>query len=276
MAARAYWQGQIRLALVSIPVEVYAATKSGAAISFRQIHEPSGKPINYEKVVQGIGPVDRDEIVKGFEISKGNYVLLEDDEIEAVKIESRKTLELVQFVDADEIDVFYFEKPYYVVPQDELAEEAFVVLREALRQKKKVALGQLSVRGREMLVSLKPCGKGIVMETLRYEDEVRRAQTYFKDILELAGSLIDKKSAPFDAAEFHDRYVDALKKLVDKKAKAKGKKILEDVEEPSASGKSNVIDLMAALKKSVKDDKPGKKKTTTGKSATTTKKKKSA
>ena len=285
MAARAYWQGQIRLALVSIPVEVYAATKSGAAISFRQIHEPSGKPINYEKVVQGIGPVDRDEIVKGFEISKGNYVLLEDDEIEAVKIESRKTLELVQFVDADEIDVFYFEKPYYVVPQDELAEEAFVVLREALRQKKKVALGQLSVRGREMLVSLKPCGKGIVMETLRYEDEVRRAQTYFKDIpsskpdkemLELAGSLIDKKSAPFDAAEFHDRYVDALKKLVDKKAKAKGKKILEDVEEPSGSGKSNVIDLMAALKKSVKDDKPGKKKTTTGKSATTTKKKKSA
>ena len=285
MAARAYWQGQIRLALVSIPVEVYSATKSGATIAFNQIHEPSGKRIRYEKVVEGIGPVDADEIVKGYEVSKGNYVLLEQEEIDAVKIESRKTLELVQFVDAGEIDVFYFEKPYYVVPSDDLAEEAFVVLREALRQKKKVALGQLSVRGREMLVSLKPCGKGIVMETLRYEDEVRRAQTYFKDIpaskpdkemLELAGSLIDKKSAPFDAGEFHDRYVDALKKLVDKKAKAKGKKILEDVEEPSGSGKSNVIDLMAALKKSVKDDKPGKKKTTTGKSATTTKKKKSA
>lgn len=276
MAARAYWQGQIRLALVSIPVEIYAATKSGAAISFRQIHEPSGKPINYEKVVQGIGPVDRDEIVKGYEISKGNYVLLEDDEIEAVKIESRKTLELVQFVDAHEIDVFYFEKPYYVVPQDELAEEAFVVLREALRQKKKVALGQLSVRGREMLVSLKPCGKGLVLETLRYADEVRRAQTYFKGIpdtkpdkemLELAGSLIDKKSAPFDAGEFEDRYVEAIRKLVEKKAKAKGKKILEDVEEPEPSGKSNVIDLMAALKKSVKDDKPGKKKAPAKKSS---------
>ncbi|WP_374407714.1 Ku protein [Pelagerythrobacter sp.] len=269
MAARAYWQGQIRLALVSIPVEIYAATKSGASISFRQIHEPSGRPINYEKVVQGIGPVDRDEIVKGYEVSKGNYVLLEDDEIEAVKIESRKTLELVQFVDAHEIDVFYFEKPYYVVPQDELAEEAFVVLREALRQKKKVALGQLSVRGREMLVSLKPCGKGIVLETLRYEDEVRKAKTYFKDIpevkpdkemLDLAGSLIDKKSAPFDAGEFGDRYVDALKKLVEKKAKAKGKKVLEDVDEPAPSGKSNVIDLMAALKKSVKDEKPARKK----------------
>jgi len=147
-----------------------------------------------------------------------------------------------------------------VVPQDELAEEAYIVLRDALKAKKKVALGQLSVRGREQLVSLKPCGKGLVLETLRYEDEVRKAQTYFKDIpsakpakemLALAGSLIDQKTAPFDAGEFHDRYVDALKKLVEKKAKSKGKKVLEDVEEPSNGGKSNVIDLMAALKQSV-------------------------
>jgi DNA end-binding protein Ku len=155
------------------------------------------------------------------------------------------------------------------VPADELAEEAFIVLREALRQAKKVALGQLSVRGREMLVSLKPCGKGIVMETLRYEDEVREAQGFFKDIpndkpakemLDLASTLIEKKSAPFDAGEFHDRYVDALRKLVEKKAKAKGKTIIEDVEEPGPRGGSNVIDLMAALKKSVKDDKPAAKK----------------
>jgi DNA end-binding protein Ku len=260
MAARAYWQGQIRLALVSIPVEIYPATKSGATISFRQIHEPTGKPINYEKVVQGVGPVDRDEIVKGYEVSKGNFVLLDDEEIEAAKVESKRTLELVQFVDANEIDVFYFEKPYYVVPQDELAEEAYIVLREALKAKKKVAVGQLSVRGREQLVSLKPCGNGIVLETLRYEDEVRRAQTYFKDIpktkpakpmLDLAGSLIDQKTAPFEPAEFHDRYIDALKKLIEKKAKSKGKKVLEDVEEPVAARGSNVIDLMAALKQSV-------------------------
>lgn len=265
MAARAYWQGQIRLALVSIPVEVYPATKSGASISFRQIHEPSGKRINYEKVVQGIGPVDRDEIVKGYEISKGNYVLLEDDEIEAVRIESKKTLELVQFVDQGEIDVFYFEKPYYVVPADDLAEEAFVVLRDALKQTRKVGIGQLALRGREYLVSLKPCGKGIVLETLRYEDEVRRAQTFFKDIptskpakemLDLAKTLIEKKTAPFDAGKFEDRYVEALHKLIEKKAKAKGKKILEDVEEPASASGSNVIDLMAALKRSVKDDKP--------------------
>ena len=260
MAARAYWQGQIRLALVSIPVEVYSATKSGAKIQFHQIHEPSGKRINYEKVVQGIGPVDRDEIVKGYEISKGNYVLLDEDEIEAAKVESRRTLDLVQFVDAGEIDVFYFDDPYYVVPADELAQEAYIVLREALKQTRKIGLGQLSVRGREYLVSLKPCGKGLVLETLRYEDEVRKAQGYFKDIgdakpakdmVDLAKTLIEQKTAPFEASEFHDRYVEALKELIEKKRKAKGKKILEDVEEPASARGSNVIDLMAALKKSV-------------------------
>jgi DNA end-binding protein Ku len=154
VAARAYWQGQIRLALVSIPVEIYPAVRSGASISFRQIHEPSGKPVKYEKTVPGIGPVDRDEILKGYEMSKGNYVLLDEDEIEAVKLESKRTLDLVQFVEADQIDVLYYEKPYYVVPADELAEEAYIVLREALRKARKVGIGQLSVRGREQLISL--------------------------------------------------------------------------------------------------------------------------
>ena len=259
MAARAYWQGQIRLALVSIPVEVYSATKSGATISFRQIHEPTGKPINYEKVVQGFGPVDRDEIVKGYEVSKGNFVLLEDEEIEAVKIESRKTLDLVQFVDRDDIDVLFFEKPYYVVPADDLAEEAYIVLREALRESGKIGLGQLSVRGREQLVSLKPCGRGIVLETLRYADEVKKAQGFFREIpdskpepelLDLATTLIDKKTAAFKPEEFHDRYIEGLERLIEKKKKAKGKLVLEDVEEPAPRG-GNVIDLMAALKKSV-------------------------
>ena len=128
MAARPIWRGQIRLALVSIPVEIYPATKSGAPIQFHQVHEPSGKRIKYEKVVPGIGPVDRDEIVKGYEVSKGQYVLLDPEEIESVKLESRKTLDLVQFVDLADIDPMYFDKPYYVVPADDLAEEAFVVL----------------------------------------------------------------------------------------------------------------------------------------------------
>ena len=268
MAARAYWHGQIRLALVSIPVEIYTATKSGAKISFNQIHEPSGKRISYEKVVPGIGPVDRDEIIRGYEVSKGNYVLLEDEEIEAVKIESKRTLELVQFVDTCEIDPLYYDKPYYVAPQDELAEEAFVVLREALRKAKKVALGQLSMRGSEKLVAIKPCGKGLLLETLRYADEVRKGQSFFADIedskpkkelLDLATTLIEQKSAPFDASEFEDRYVEALRKLIDKKAKSKSKKaIIEDVDDPNDASGSNVIDLMAALKKSVDGDKAPK------------------
>ena len=259
MAARAYWQGQIRLALVSIPVEIYSATKSGAAISFKQIHEPTGKPIHYEKVVTGVGPVDVDDIVKGYEVSKGEYVLLDQDEIDAVKLESKKTLELTQFVDQSEIDVLYYEKPYFVVPADDLAEEAFIVLREALRRSKKVGLGQLALRGREYVVSLKPCGRGMVLETLRYADEVNKAQNYFREIpdatpdpelLDLASALIDRKTAAFDPQEFHDRYVDALKALVERKRKAHGEKIIEDKDTGGRSG-SNVVDLMAALKKSM-------------------------
>ena len=260
MASRTYWKGQIRLALVSIQVEIYPATKSGAAIQFHQIHAPSGKRIQYEKVAPGVGPVDRDDIVKGFELSRGNYVLLDEDEIEAARVESRKTLDLVQFVDADEIDVLYYEKPYFVMPADDLAEEAYAVLRDALRQTRKVGLGQLSVRGREQLVSLKPCGNGLILEVLRYADEVVKAQGYFRgvgeskpqpELLDLAATLIEKKTAPFDPAAFHDRYIDALRGLIAKKSKAKGKRILEDVEEPGRPSGANIVDLMAALKKSV-------------------------
>jgi DNA end-binding protein Ku len=265
MAARPYWKGQIRLALVSIPVEIYSATRSGATIAFNQIHEPSGKRIKYEKIVPGIGAVDPDDIVKGYQVAKGSYVLLDDDELDAVKLESKKTLELTQFVDANEIDPLYYERPYYVVPADDLAEEAFVVLRDALRETKKVALGQLTMRGREYIVSLKPCGRGILLETLRYQDEVVKAQGYFRDIpetkpdpemLELAEALIEKKAAKFDPAKFHDRYVDALKELIEKKRKLKGGKIHAE-EEEAPKRASNVIDLMAALKKSI--ERPGAK-----------------
>jgi DNA end-binding protein Ku len=275
MAARAYWQGQIRLALVSIPVEIYSATKSGAQVSFKQIHEPSGKPIHYDKVVTGVGPVDTDEIMKGFEYEKGSYVLLEQDEIDAVKLESKKTLELTQFVDASEIDVLYYEKPYFVVPADDLAEEAFIVLREALRRTKKVGLGQLAMRGREYVVSLKPCGRGMVLETLRYADEVNKAQGYFRDIpddepdadlMDLAEALIEKKSGAFHPQDFHDRYVDALRDLIERKRKSKGRKIIEEKDDDASAKGANVVDLMAALKKSMgasgakTEDKPAAKK----------------
>ncbi len=270
MVARPVWRGQIRLALVSIPVELFPATKSGASVSFHQVHEPTGKRIRYEKVVPGIGPVDRDEIMKGYEVSKDEYVLLDPEEIEKVKLESRKTLDLVQFVDLSDIDAMYYEKPYYVVPADDLAEEAFVVVREALRKAKKVGIGQLAMRGQEYVVALKPCGKGMLLETLRYADEVHKAGSYFReigdakpdaDLLDLAATLIEKKTGVFDAADFHNRYVDALKKLIEEKRKDKGKLVIQDpdADEPESRG-SNVIDLMAALKKSLGDDKGGKAK----------------
>ena len=266
MAARPYWKGQLRLALVSIPVEIYSATKSGASVAFRQIHEPSGKPVKYLKSVPGVGPVDAADIIKGYEYEKGNFVLLDEGELEAVRLESKKTLELTLFVPADDIDITYYEKPYYVVPADDLANEAFIVLREALKKTRMVGLGQLAMRGREHVVSIKPCGKGLVMETLRYADELAKAQSYFSEIpsdkpdaelLDLAETLIAKKTGDFDPAQFKDRYIDALKDLVARKLKAKGRKIVAEDEPDVASSKGNVIDLMAALKKSL--EKPGAK-----------------
>jgi DNA end-binding protein Ku len=276
-AARPAWRGQIRLALVSIPVEIYPATKSGAQIAFHQVHEPSGKRIKYEKVVPGIGPVDKDEIVKGYEVSKGHYVLLDPEEIESVKLESRKTLDLVQFVDEDEIEPMYFEKPYYVVPADDLAEEAYVVLRDALKDAKKIGVGQMAMRGQEYVVAIKPSGRGILMETLRYADEVHKASGFFRDIgdtkpdpdlLDMASMLIERKAGEFNPNDFHNRYVDALKDLIAEKQKKKGEKIIQDPDADKAPAKgSNVIDLMAALKKSLGDDKKAAPKKATAKKA---------
>jgi DNA end-binding protein Ku len=261
MAARPIWRGQIRLALVSIPVEIFSATKSGGrAIEFHQVHEPTGKRIRYEKVGPGIGPVDRDEIVKGYETSKGHYILLDPEEIESVKLESRKTLDLVQFVDIADIDPMFYDKPYYVVPGDELSEEAFVVLREALKRSKKIGIGQLAMRGQEYVIALKPCGRGMLLETLRYADEVQKAASYFRDIgdrkpdtdlLELASTLIERKTGEFDASEFKNRYVDALKELIEEKKRHKGEKIIREPEEVRLPKGTNVIDLMAVLKRSL-------------------------
>lgn len=260
MAARPTWRGQIKLALVSIPVEIFPATKAGKSIAFHQVHEPSGQRVRYEKVVPGIGPVDRDDILKGYEVEKGEYVLLDPEEIEKVKLESRKTLDLTQFVDLSEIDPIYYDKPYYVVPADDLAEEAFVVLRDALKKSKKVGIGQLAMRGQEYVVSLKPCGRGMVLETLRYADEFNKAASYFRDIgdtkpdadlLDMAEALIEKKAGDFDAAEFHNRYIEALQGLIEEKIKKKGKRVIQDRSSDDVPKGSNVVDLMAALKKSI-------------------------
>lgn len=272
--SRPIWSGQIRLALVAVPVKLYSATRSSAKLSFHQIHEPSGKRIRYEKVVPGIGPVERDDIVKGFEIEKGKYVLVTEDDIDDIKIDAKKTLELVQFVDACEIDPIYFDRPYYVVPDDDLAEDAFRVLRDALKQTGKIGLGQFVMRGREYVAALKPCGSGLMIETLRFSDELHRATPYFSDLsdetsdeelVSIAEQLIERKSAPFKATAFKDRYNDALRELIERKAKGRKTEVAVD-EDTADSGK--VVDLMAALKKSL-GDKPNAKSRSTSSSAKT-------
>lgn len=258
---RPIWRGQLRLSLVSIPVEMFTATKSNAKPTFHQIHEPTGKRIHYQKVADGVGPVESSDIRKGFEYEKGDYVLLTDDEIDAVKLETRKTLELVQFVEEGEIPPMYFDTPYFIAPADELAEDAFRVVRDALRKSKKLGLGQLALRGKEYLVAVRPCGKGILLETLHYADEIKKSDSFFSeipakstdpDLLDVATALIDKKTSKFDPAEFKDHYNAALRELISRKLKSKGKKVATDVEEPSRSPRGdNVVDLMSALKRSL-------------------------
>jgi DNA end-binding protein Ku len=258
MATRAYWSGRIRLALVSIPVHLFPATKSTAKISFNQVHKPSGKRVRYEKVVPGIGPVEADDIVKGYEVSKGKYVLFDDEELEDVKLEAKKTLDLTQFVDENEIDPVFFERPFFIMPDEENedAEEAYVVLRDALKKTKKIGLGQLVIRGKSSIVAIKPSGKGIVLETLRYADEIQKADKFFSDIpkgdgnkelVDLAEELIERKAEKFDPAKFKDPYTEAVQELIDAKLEKRPPK---EIEEPQSS--AQVIDLMQALKRSVR------------------------
>lgn len=271
MAARAYWTGNIRLSLVSIPIQVVPATKAGAKISFHQVHKPSGERIRYQKVAPGVGPVDTDEIVKGYELEKGKYVLLEDKEIDKLKLEAKRTIDLVQFVGNHEIDPVYFERPFFVLPDDGEDAEAFVVLRDALKKTQKIGLGQIVIRGKGSIVALKPCGKGMMLETLRYADEIKKAGSAFSeipdvkpeaDMIELAEELIEKKTKKFDASVFKDSYTEALRELID--AKAKHRQVRQIEEAPKGA---QVIDLMEALRKSVgknsnskaKSRKPAKK-----------------
>jgi DNA end-binding protein Ku len=256
MPTRAYWSGRIRLALVSIPVEVLAATKSTSRISFNQIHEPSGKRIRYEKVVPGIGPVEAADIVKGYEVEKNKYVLLTDEEIDDVKLEAKKSIDLSQFVDEDAIDEVYFDRPFYIIPseEDEDAAEAYIVLRDALKKTKKIGLGQIVVRGQGSIVAIKPYGKGLLMETLRYADEIKKADMFDDlptkkvdaDLISLAEELIQKKAGDFQPEKFKDTYTAALRELIKAKEEQRPPREIEE-----AAPVSNVINLMDALKRSV-------------------------
>jgi DNA end-binding protein Ku len=267
-SARAYWKGFLRLSLVTIGVEIYNAVETKADISFRQIHKPSGKRVNYQKVVQGVGKIENDDIVKGYEVDKDTYVVLDPGEIDAVKLESKKTIDLVQFVDARDIDYRYFERPYFVAPTDELSGEGYVVIRDALRKTGKVGLAQITISGREWLVAIAPLEDGLVMEMLRYAEELRQPADFFdevpgakpdREMVDLAVQLIEKKASAFRPEKFEDHYATALRTLI--KDKLKGRKIVAHEDERPKGG--NIVDLMEALKKSVGGG-PTKPKTSRG------------
>jgi DNA end-binding protein Ku len=257
MAARAYWKGFLRLSLVSIAIEIYNAVETKSEISFRQIHKPSGRRINYTKTVQGIGEIDNADIVKGYEVNADTYVTLEPEEIDAVKLESKKTIDLVKFVDAADIDPRYFERPYFVAPADKHSGEGYVVIREALKKTGKVGLAQLTIAGREWLVAISAFEDGLLMEMLRYAEELKEPADFFdevptgkpdKEMVDLAVELIGRKSGKFTPDQFKNHYAQALRDLVNKKMK--GQKVVAPHEEVAPGG-GKVIDLMAALRKSI-------------------------
>ena len=276
MAARAYWKGFLRLSLVSIAVELYNAVESKSEISFRQIHKPSGRRINYTKTVQGIGEINNADIVKGYEVDHDTYVTLEPEEIEAVKLESKKTIDLVKFVDAADIDPRYFERPYFVAPADKHSGEGYVVIREALKKTGKAGLAQLTIAGREWLVAVTAFEDGLLMEMLRYADELKEPTEFFDDVptakpdkemVDLAVELIERKTGKFTPEQFENHYATALRELVQKKLK--GQKIRAPHEEASP-GSAKVIDLMSALRKSIGDKSGAKGSAAKGKAAAST------
>lgn len=256
MALRPYWSGQIRMSLVSLPVAIYPALNRSRQIALHEIYRPTGQRVHHQNVVDN-DPIDREDIVKGYEVEKGEYVILEPEEIKALKIPSKQVLDIVEFVDADTIDLIYFETPYFVTPDGKGGEEAFGVIREALRETGKVGIGQLAIGGRERLCAIRPCGSGIMLETLRYEEEIRASDPYFSDIearkvdkegLSLARELIKRKTTRFKPEKFHDHYREALQELINSKLEHRQPR--EVIEEKPAG---RVINLMDALRKSLKE-----------------------
>ena len=255
MAPRAYWKGFVKISLVSFPVSVYPATGSASKIAFNQLHKDTKNRIKMVPHDPELGPVSREDLVKGYEFEKGRYVIVEPEELDQIKIESTKTIEIEQFVKESEIDDLFVDSPYYLSPDGPVAQGPYCVLMEAMRRKKVVGIARVVMGGRERLVALRPRGKGALLSTLRYSNEVRGEETYFDDfktgksdrkLLELAEALIEQNMGEFDPAVFTDRYSEAVLELV--KAKIAGETI-EIVEEKAMAGE--VISLMDALRQSV-------------------------
>jgi DNA end-binding protein Ku len=266
--ARPYWTGRIQVSLVSFGVQLFVATESKSQISFHQISRSTGERVRHQKVLESAvdsgsetaaATVGKDEIVKGYEHRKGEYILIEPNELENLKVPSKHTIEVNQFIGLNELLPEYIEKPYFVVPENDSQAEAFAVIRRALQKSGKVAIGKVSFSGRENIVAIRPAGDessaGMMAYTLRYSSELRNEREYFRDLkgveineesLELAETLIAKKSTKLDLSKFEDGYAVALKELID--AKINNLPVPKDeVEEP----RGNVVNLMDALRKSL-------------------------
>ena len=263
MPARPTWQGHLKLSLVTCPVALYTATSKTNDVSFHLINPKTNNRIRMVTTDPDTGPVERSDLVKGFEVSKDEYVLFDNADFDKVKLESTRTIDIDQFVDADDIDRLYWADPLYVVPDKGVGAEAFAVIREAMAKQKKIAIGSLVLRNRERRIALEVRGKGLVAYTLRAHDEVRDADDYFDDIptkkadadmVDIAARIISQKEADFDPTQFKDRYDEALKAMIE--AKRKGQGVVE-VAEPDDT---NVIDLMAALRNSLKGSAGAEKK----------------
>jgi DNA end-binding protein Ku len=263
MPPPALWSGNLRLSLVLIPVRLVPAVSTEEAIAFRQIHEPSGKPIrNLKGILDGdtFTEVPDEEIVKGYEYAKGHHVLIDPKEIDDLKLEAKHTIDMRQFVDEDEIDSRYWEKPYYLLPDGDEADEGYAIMQRALAETGKVAVGQLIMHGRQHLVGIKALEGGLVLSILRYPHELREPKTYFEDIsakpepeaVRLATKLIEAESGRFEPEKIPDKYAETLRELVRAKVEQRAPQIEVATAGKATAGKApEVINIMDALKKSM-------------------------
>ncbi len=274
MAYRPTWQGHLRLSLVTCPVALYTATSSGGDVHFNLINPKTNNRIKMITTDPDTGPVDRADLVKGYEVSDGQYVLLTDEEIKSVKLESTKTIDIERFVPAADIDRIYWDNPYYLAPDGKLAQEAFGVIREAMERSGQIALGRVVLSTRERLLALEPRGQGILAYSLRTDDEVRKADEIFasitdrapdKAMIAIAEKIIEQQKGPFDPSLFVNRYETALKALIADKQKGHKVEKVAEIED------TNVVDLMSALRASLAgksvDRDPGAKTRATSKPA---------
>ena len=276
MAPRANWKGYLRLSLVTCPIALFPATSEAEKISFNQINRKTGHRIKYVKVDAETGEdVENEDIIKGYQVDTDTYVTVEKDELESVALESTRTIDIDQFVPRNEIDELFISRPYYIVPDGKVGHDAYAVIRETIRATNKVALGRLVLTNREHVIALEPRGKGLMGLLLRYPYEVRQADEYFegvqdvkitKDMLDLAKHIVEQKSGHFDPSQFEDRYESALTEILERKQKG-----LPIAKQKRPTG-SNVVDLMDALRQSLKgsgkpEQAPSRKKKATSKPA---------